>query len=159
MTGYVYAETMLVKFVGPTANWYVVALASYLAPVAQARTAGELLKHVADSIVLNPEWVAKQKQLVALATRINYGTAAANVQATNEMNARQEQWKKMMRGETANFNDILNGLTFTRDPTTGVEREVPTGPGGQKWIDNQNNVASGAMQPGPAYHPLEANSH
>jgi hypothetical protein len=148
MSGYVYAETTQVRMAGPTANWYVTALGSYLAPSAHAQSALSMLQHSAESIAFNPEWLVWQKQLVSTATRRNLNAAAANAEATRQMNARQEKWKRRMAGETDNFNDILNGTTFTRDPTSGIEREVPTGPGGQKWIDNGENVVSVAMQPG-----------
>jgi hypothetical protein len=160
MSGYVYAETMLVRAVwGQPSNWYVMALGSYLAPAAQEQTAAALLKHSAESIVMSPEWLETQAGLVGSATRINLGTADANAAATREMNARQEKWKKMMAGETDNFNDILNGRTFTLDPSTGKTWDVPTGTGGQKWMDNQQNVVSSAMQPGPSFHALETISH
>jgi hypothetical protein len=108
---------------------------------------------------MNPPWVAWQKEIVSEGTIINLRTAGLNAKATQDMNARQERWKKMMAGETDDFNDILTGRTFTVDPTTGKQYEVPTGAGGQKWMDGQYNVVSSAMQPGPAYHALETISH
>lgn len=153
--GYVYAETMLVKGAwGQPANWYVTALGSYLAPVDQAQAAGAMLAHSAGTIAMNPEWAQWQKYIVSVGTAINDGTAVKNWEANQQMMARQEQWKKMMAGEVDDFNDILNGTTFTIDPSTGQKYEVPTGPGGQKWMNDQLNVVSAAMQPGPSYRPL-----
>jgi hypothetical protein len=160
MTGYVYAETMLVKGAfGQPSTWYVTALGSYLAPAAQAQAASAILQYSASTLTMNPNWTAWQKYLVAMGTRINLNTAQKTKEATDAMNAREAQWRKMMAGETDDFNDILNGTTFTLDPTTGQQYEVPTGPGGQKWMDDQNHVASAAMQPGPAYHALQTIGH
>lgn len=65
----------------------------------------------------------------------------------------------MMAGEVDDFNDILTGQTFTMDPATGKTWEVPTGPGGQKWMDGQQNVVSAAIQPGPSFHALTTINH
>jgi hypothetical protein len=160
MTAYVYAETMLVRaaYLQP-ANWYVTGIGSYLAPAAQAQNVATILEHSAESIAMNPQWTEFQKWVVAEGTRINLQTAAANAQATKDMNARQEKWKRMMAGETDDFNDILTGQTFAVDNLTGKTYEVPTGQGGQKWMNSQQNVLSSVMQPGPDYRPLETISH
>jgi len=155
MAGYVYAETLLVGTGGPNSKWYVVALGSYLAPAAQAEAAGDILKHSGDSIALNPEWVTMQNRLVAAATRINLQTAQHTMDDIAKTNARQAQWSKNMRQQTDNFNDILNGVTLIRDPTSGVVREVPTMGGGPIWIDPHNDVVvNSALSPGSAFHPL-----
>jgi hypothetical protein len=160
MTGYVYAETMEVKgILGQPSNWYPTALGSYLAPAAQAQNASAILTYSTGTLVMNPDWTAWQNFLVATATRINLNTAQATKEATAQMDAREAQWRQMMAGESDDFNDILNGTTFTMNPTTGQTYEVATGTGGQKWMDDQNNVVSAAMQPGPAYQPLQTISH
>jgi hypothetical protein len=160
MTGYVYAETMQVGAVmGQPANWYETALGSYLAPAAQAQNAAAILTYSTGSLVMNPDWAAWQAYLVAVATRINLSTAIKNKIATEQMDERAEQWRKMMAGEVDDFNDILTGTTFAMNPATGQEVEIPTGSGGQTWMDNQNNVTSAAMQPGPAYQALQPISH
>lgn len=71
MSGYVYAETSLVRgLYGQPSNWYVTALGSYLAPAAEAQAAADLLKHSADSMAWNPELAAWQKYLVTAGTRM-----------------------------------------------------------------------------------------
>jgi hypothetical protein len=36
---------------------------------------------------------------------------------------------------------------------------VPTGQGGQKWMNSQQTVVTSAMQPGGDFTPLQAISH
>jgi hypothetical protein len=57
--------------------------------------------------------------------------------------------------QTDNFNDILNGVTYTRDPTNGAHREVPTGTGGTHWMNGNNVVVESSLSPGPGFHQFE----
>jgi hypothetical protein len=158
MLGYVYSETFLVGSVGPSSNWYVVALGSFLSPLDQAKAVGEVLKHSAESIVLNPQWIRMQKQRVDQATAVLLGVAQATAKATKAMNAHQEEFNAMQRQQNDNFNDVLNGVTFTRDTVTGKEYEVPTGTGGTKWVNGNNAVVESAMQPGPGFNRQQTQS-
>jgi hypothetical protein len=156
MIGYIYSETLFVGGAWPSAsNWYVIALASFLSPASQAEVVGAMLKHSGESIALNPEWARNQVRMINLATGVLLNTAEATRQATAAMNARQEKINRMSREETDNFNDVILGVTFTRDPVTGVEREVPTGGGGPKWSNGRGAVVDSALSPGPAFHPLQ----
>jgi hypothetical protein len=160
MVGYVYAETMQVganKMM--PANWYETALGSWLAPAAQAQNASAILTYSTGTMAMNPDWAAWQNFLVAQATKINLITAAKTAQATQEMDAREAQWRAMMRGEVDDFNDILTGTSFGMDPATGQPVEIPTGNGGPEWLDGQNNVQSAVMQPGPGYTQIQPMSH
>jgi hypothetical protein len=160
MAGYVYAETMQVganKMM--PANWYETAIGSWLAPAAQAQNAGAILTYSTSTLVMNPDWTAFQNYIVAVATHINLVTAAKTAQATQQMDQRAEQWRKMMAGEVDDFNDILTGTAFGMDPATGQEIEIPAGSGGPEWLDSQNDVQSAAMQPGPAYTQFQPMSH
>jgi hypothetical protein len=160
MVGYVYAETMQVgAAMGMPANWYETALGSWLAPAQWAQNASAILTYSTSTLVMNPDWAAWQAYLVATATKINLITAEKTKIATAQMDAREAQWRQMMAGEVDDFNDILTGTTFAMDPATGQPVSVPTGNGGPEWMDGQNNVASAAMQPGPAYTQLQPISH
>jgi len=152
MVGYVYAETMQVGAVmGQPANWYETAIGSWLAPATQAQNASAILTYSTSTLVMNPTWAAWQNFLVAQATKINLKTAKETQEATAAMDAREAQWRAMMRGETDDFNDIFTGTPFGMNPATGQPEAVPMSPGGPVWLDAQNNVPSAVMQPGPAY--------
>lgn len=160
MVGYVYAETMQVGAVmGQPANWYETALGSWLAPSQWAQNASAILTYSTGTLVMNPDWAAWQNFLVAAATETNLITAERTKIATAQMDAREAQWRKMMAGEVDDFNDILTGTTFAMNPATGQPVSLPAGNGEPEWLDNQNNVASAAMQPGPGYTQVQPISH
>lgn len=155
MLGYVYSETFLVGGGLGSSNWYVVALGSFLSPLNQAKAMGDMLKHSAESMAINPQWAQAQQQRVDGATRVLLGVAQATARSTQEMNARQEQWNKTQRQENDNFNDVLNGVSYTRDTVTGKEYEVSTGTGGTKWVNGNQTVVESAMSPGVGFHQLQ----
>ena len=155
MAGYVYAETMLVGSGGPNSQWYVVALGSFLSPVEQAQAAGEMLKHSGESLRLNPEWARMEQQLVDQETQRLQNNARATMAATQAQTAHQQQVMKVMQQQNDNFNDVINGLTFTRDPQTSQTREVQTLQGGPKWTNGLGTVVDSPMSPGPAFHQLQ----
>jgi hypothetical protein len=155
MAGYVYSETMLVGSGGPNSQWYVIALGSFLAPVDKAQAVGEMLKHSGESLRLNPEWAKMEQAQVDEKTReINNATRASMAMGAAQR-AHQARIMGMQAQENDNFNDVINGVTFTRDPQTGQTREVQTLQGGQKWINGNNVVVDSALSPGPAFHQLE----
>lgn len=156
MTGYVYAETLFVGTTGPAeSKWYVIALGSVLAPAAQAQMAGEILKHSTETIALNPVWAKTQGQLIAQATMSLLNIAEATRQATIAQAQRQKQIMREQAREVDNFNDVILGQSFTRDPQTGKEYVVPIGAGGAKWVDVQGTIAESAMSPGEGFHQLQ----
>lgn len=155
MAGCVYAETLLVGTGGPNSQWYVVALGSFLAPVDKSQAAGEMLKHSGESLRLNLEWAKMEQQLVDQETdRINNATRASMAMGAAQRD-HQAKIMGMQQQQNDSFNDVINGVTFTRDPQTGQTREVQTLQGGPKWVNGRGTVVDSAMSPGPAFHQLE----
>ena len=155
-TGYVYAETFIVGYGGPIANWSVVALGSVFAPTDQAMAAVQMLAHSGQSVVMNPQWTQMQHGFENLVARSNMAQAMATIRQTAQMNADQQRVIQNMGHEQDNFNDIINGVSLTRDPTTGQEREVPLGSGGPQWIDpSRNAVVQSALSPGSGFNQLQ----
>ena len=156
MTGYVYAETLFVGTAGPAeSKWYVIALGSLLAPTAQAQMAGEIMKHCTETIALNPVWAKTQGQLIAQTTMSLLNIAEATRQATLAQEKRQKQIMREQAREVDNFNDVILGQSFTRDPQSGKEYVVPIGAGGTKWVDVHGTVAESAMSPGEGFSKLQ----
>ncbi len=155
MAGYVYSETKYFGDGGPIGQWYVVALGSCLAPADQGKEAVAMLQHASESIAFNPDWLAMQEVFTRAQTQRNLSSALATIRATEAQNARAQQMMRNMEQQSDTMNDIINGVTLTRDPQSGVEREVQTGVGGPKWIDGKNNVVDSALSPGPAFHQLQ----
>ncbi len=157
MAGYVYAETLFVgSAYGPSDNWYVIALGSFLAPAARAKAAGAMLKHAGESIVFNPAWLRDQHARVNEAIANLHGVAQQNMASIAETNARMARWKADMAHQSDTMQDVLLGQTYTRDPQTGQKYVVPTGLGGGHWMDGRGDVVDSALSPGPAFHKLEA---
>ena len=157
MTGYVYAETFIVGFGQPIANWQLISLGSAFAPSDQARTAVDLLMHSGQSLTMNPAWTGMQNRFNAMATQRNLASATATIRETARMNAYEQQMIANMDHEQANMNDIINGVQVQRDPATGREYETPLGTGGPQWIDPASNVAvQSALSPGAGYSRLES---
>jgi hypothetical protein len=155
MAGYVYSETMLVGSGGPNSQWYVVALGSFIAPVDKAQAAGEMLKHSGESLRFNPEWAKMEQALVDEKTREINNATQASIAYGEAQRAHQAKIMGMQTQQNENFNDVINGVTFTRDPWTGQTREVQTLQGGQKWINGNNVVVDSALSPGASFHQLQ----
>lgn len=155
MAGYVYAETMLTGPGGPGSIWSVVALGSFLSPASQAQAVGAMLKHAGESLTLNPEWARMQQQLTDQEIQRLNANTRATIAATQAENAREQQMMRNMQRENENFNDVINGVTFTRDPQTGQTREVRTGQGGPYWTNGLDTVVNSTFSPGPAYHQVQ----
>jgi hypothetical protein len=155
-TGYVYAETFIVGYGGPIANWSVVALGSVFAPTDQAMAAVQLLAHAAQSEVMNPQWAQMQHGFENLVARSNNARAVATIRQTAQMNADQQRVLQNMDHEQANFNDIINGVSFKRDPATGQEYETQLGNGSAQWVDpGGNSVVQSALSPGAGFSQLQ----
>lgn len=155
-TGYVYAETFIVGYGSPIANWSVMALGSIFAPTDQAMAAVQLLAHSAQTEVFNPQWAQMQHGFENMVARSNMAQAMATIRQTAQINAYQQRVIQNMGHEQENFNDIINGVSLKRDPSTGQEYEVPLGTGGAQWIDpSRSAVVQSALSPGPGFNQLQ----
>ena len=151
MVGYVYGETWATG-PGPGAIWGVGALGSFLAPAEQAKVVGELLAQSWKSWAFNPAWGKAQQDLVNAFARKSTADLQRNLA---ESQSRFDRTMRTIHHQTDNFNDILNGVTYTRDPTNGAHREVPTGTGGTHWMNGNNVVVESSLSPGPGFHQFE----
>lgn len=155
-TAYVYAETFIAGYGQPLANWTLVALGSFFAPTDQAASVTQIFVHSAQSLAMNPAWTQMQNGFNQMATQRNMQNAMATIRATAAMNAYQQRVIANMDHEQQNFNDIINGVSLQRDPTTGREYETPLGTGGPQWIDPASNAAvQSALSPGAGFNRLE----
>ena len=152
MSAYVYAETMLLGPGGPGSSWVVVALGSLIAPAEQARAAGATLQHAAESLVMNPAWVAMQNQLNNQAIRQINAATRATIAATNAENAREQTMISQLQNDS--FNDVINGVQATVDTTTGQRYIAPLGQGGRQWINGSNVVVESGLSPGAGFTSL-----
>ena len=151
MAAYVYAETMLLGPGGPGSSWVVVALGSLIAPAEQGRAAGAMLQHSGESLVMNPAWVAMQNQLNNRAIQQINAATRATIAATNAENAREQAMISQLQDDS--FNDVINGVQATVDPT-GQRYIAPLGQGGRQWINGNNLVVESGLSPGAGFTSL-----
>jgi hypothetical protein len=157
MSAYVYAETMLMGPGGPGSTWLVVALGSLIAPAQQATSAGAMLQHSGESLVMNPAWINMQNQLNNQAIRQINASTQATIAATNAAVAHQQAMISALQNDS--FNDVINGVQETVDATSGQRYIVPLGKGGQQWINGNNAVVESGLSPGAGFDPLTPVSH
>jgi hypothetical protein len=152
MLAYVYAETTLMGPGGPGSSWVVAALGSLMAPTAQATAVGAMLEHVGESLVLNPAWTAMQNQLNNEAIQQINASTQRTIAATNAAVAHQQAMISALQNDS--FDDVINGVQETQDPSTGQTYVTPLGTGGPQWVNGNNEVVESGMSPGPGYSPL-----
>jgi hypothetical protein len=131
-------------------------LGSVFAPTDRAMNAVQMLVHSAQTEVFNPQWAQMQHGFENLVAKSNMQQALTTIKQTAAMNADQQRVIHNMDHEQANFNDIINGVQLTRDPSTGQEYETPLGQGGTQWIDPARNaVVESGLSPGAGYNQLQ----
>ena len=157
MSGYVYAETMLMGPGGPGSSWLVVALASLIAPAGQATTAGTMLQHAGDSLAINPAWTQMQNNLNNQAIQQINASTQATIAATNAENAREQGMISALNNDS--FNDVINGVQSTQDASTGQRYVTPLGTGGTQWVNGNNTVVESALSPGAGFSQLTPAGH
>jgi hypothetical protein len=151
-SAYVYAETMLMGPGGPGSSWVVVALGSLIAPTEQAKGAGATLQHAGESLVMNPEWIAMQNQLNNRAIQQINAATRGTIAATNAENAREQAMISGLQNDS--FNDVINGVQATVDPSSGQHYITPLGQGGRQWVNGNNVVVESGLSPGVGFTPL-----
>lgn len=157
MDAYVYAETMLMGPGGSGSSWLVVALASVISPADQASAEGSMLKHVGDSLVMNPAWTQMQNQLNNQAIQQINASTRATIAVTNAENARERAMISALQNDS--FNDVINGVQATQDTATGQRYIAPLGKGGTQWVDGNKTVVESGLSPGAGFVPLTPTSH
>jgi hypothetical protein len=155
MTAYVYSETTLVGNGAPPSNWSVAALGSLMAPTTDTTNAGNMLAHMGQTLAMNPQWTQMQQALNNRAIQQLNANTAATIQATQAENAREQGIMAASDQQEQNFDDVINGVAYTRNTSTGQLQTVPLGTGGPQWIDGGNNVVNSALSPGASFSQLQ----
>jgi len=157
MSGYVYAETMLMGPGGPGSSWLVVALGSLLAPAEKATETGAMLEHVGESLAMNPAWLGMQDQLNNMAIQQINAQTQATIAATNAAVAHQQAMLSALQIDS--FIDVINGVQQTQDTTTGQQYTTPIGTGWTQWVNGNKVVVESGMSPGPGFDRLTPLNH
>jgi hypothetical protein len=157
MDAYVYAETTLMGPGTPGSSWLVTALASLIAPAAQATAAGAMLQHAGASLAINPAWTQMQNQLNNQAIQQINASTQATIAATNAENAREQGMISALNNDS--FNDVINGVQSTTDAATGQRYITPLGTGGTQWVNGNNTVVESGLSPGAGFSQLTPTTH
>ena len=166
MAGYAYAETSL-SGTAEMGSWGVPVIYSFLAPEDQAKFAMQVLTHSLSTYKENPQWTQSQLGMIQQTnTQIQKEANASLIrgqQQRNEINSltsisqRRRQREDQQLKLAEDFGDVINGVTLTRDPTTGQTREIVTTQNPQHWLGPLDRVVSTAtdQQPGTNYRKLQ----
>jgi hypothetical protein len=150
MAAYVWAETTLTTSnFSDIRNWAVTGLVSFLAPRAQAPAARRMLEYSARSFTLSPDWIARQASL-------SRQSSAAVLKQTQELVASQQQRFERLDAErhrqSMQMDDIINGVQWTTDSSTGQHREAPLGPNPNYFYNpNTGATVNSTFRPGNAF--------
>lgn len=150
LAAYVWAETTLTTSnFSNIRNWAVTGLVSFIAPRGQAPQALRMLDHSARSFTLNPEWIAGQAALS------RQSTALILKQAQENMAAQQLRFERMdaeRHRQSMQMDDIINGVQWTADPTTGQHHEAPLGPNPNYFYNPNTGVSvNSTLRPGDPF--------
>ena len=138
MTGYQYAETLLLGDRNNGGLWTVQALFGFFAPQSDAKTAQEIMSHSVSTYRVSEQWTQAQNSVLP----------SVNRQLSREMDHNLKM--------TQDVDDIINGVTVTHDPVTGRNPEVRTSYKPYYWINSAGKVVSTSTNapPGGDYRPL-----
>ena len=150
--GYVYAQSSLSGSVHD-GLWGIPIIYSFLAPQAQGKMAMELMTHSVSSYRENPQWTQAQLGMIQQTNRQIQRDAQANLDLVRRQAQRADSQLKLAQ----DFDDIINGVTLTRDPTTGQTREGLTSQNPYHWVNGLGGVVSTPTDnsPGANYQRLQ----
>ena len=149
--GYIFAATQRGVIEGLGA-WSIPTYIGFAALEPKAGEAAELLIHFANSLRMNPDWVAARQHGI---TDINRIQAQTNDAVASAISSGFWYRRALMDKTFAEGSLARRGLTVYRDPALQQNHELPTG--GYKWIDPSGTIATTATEdaPGPGYRELQ----
>jgi hypothetical protein len=152
MAAYVYAQTTLTGS-RQSGIWGALIVYSFIAPESQAGQAMQLLSHSLGSVQQNPTWIQYQDRLIGQANKDIGKEMNQSIEQSRQRMAQLEQRSRSQQ----DFDDIINGVTLTRDPVSGEQREVWTRPYDQHWLSPTGKVVDTPTKnsPGINYRELE----
>jgi hypothetical protein len=113
----------------------------------------EMMTHSVTSYQENPQWTRSQLAMIQQTNAQIQRDAQANLELTRRQAQRADSQLKLAQ----DFDDVINGVTLTRDPTSGQTREVLSGPYSNYWVNALGGVVNTPTdtQPGTGYRKLQ----
>jgi hypothetical protein len=150
--GYIFAATQRGVIEG-LGVWSIPTYVGYAALASKAGEASELLMHFANSLRMNPDWVAARQHGITDIARIQAQTNDAVASAISD-----GFWyrRALMDKTFAQGSLARRGLAVYRDPALQENHELSSG--GYKWIDPSGTIVTTPTEdaPGPGYRELQA---
>jgi hypothetical protein len=143
---------------------------SILSTPDRAALAHSIADRMVGSWKKNPEWVQRQNQITQeglaqigknfgefmtqMQTYHQQRTAAMNQQVAGYY-ARQNAQAEQVSG----WGKTLTGLEDVRDPNTGAQFEIFSGPKSGQWINGSGQIVNSNLSPGMDFHQLTSVQH
>lgn len=143
--------------------WVVPAIISFYATPDQVSTARSILNHCVQSFKVSQAWLQYKNQLdaegLAYQRMRQQGRIreieqqesqfVAKMQAMKDQANAFENHMAQERGQFQQMDDVINGVTETRDPITGQTRQVWTGTQDNYWVNGVGQVVNSHSNPNP----------
>jgi hypothetical protein len=158
----VYARTTLFPATG---LWVVDPMISVIAASGSAQQAYSMVQRMMDSWQENPQWKEYQDRMtqVGLAQiRANFGQFMQQMQAydrartaaMNQQVAGFEARQNAQAHQVSEWGEILTGVQTVRDPQTGNQFQVFSGPKANYYMNGTGVKINSNISPGPDFHQL-----
>jgi len=156
---FVYARTMLSgdPRSGLGGVWSAADLFSFIAPEAQASATMSMLVHIIHAFEPNPQWVQQQIQIAGASAQQTMADFKRNME---QQHAAFERQQSEFARSNQTWDDIIRGVTLTKDPQTGEQREVWSGANSHHWINATGTVIDtpSSLSPGSQWRELQNQS-
>jgi len=158
----VYARTTLFPATG---LWVVDPVISVIAAPGSAPQAYSMVQHMMDSWRENPQWKEYQDRMTQAGLaqiRANFGQFMQQMQAydrarsaaMNQQVAGFEARQNAQAHQVSEWGEILTGVQSVRDPQTGNQFQVFTGPKANYYMNGNGVKINSDISPGPDFHQL-----
>jgi hypothetical protein len=164
----VYARSVL--YPAPSNYWVLDPVISALVTPDNATASAEIVRHMWKSFHPDPQWEEYQNRMTQAgleSVRRNFQAFMSQIQAyhqarTNAMNQQVAGFNAKMNAQqqqVTRFGEVMTGLQEARDPMTGQQFQVWSGPGANYYRDGLGNTVNSNTSPGTAYHQLDTSPH
>lgn len=163
-TAYIVSRNTL--FQGSNYAFWTAAPSSILCSPDRCAEAREMAQHMMDSWQKNPRWVQYQQQLTQIGlaqiqvafSKFMQQMQQFHQQFTQSLNQQVSGYYSRQNAQAkqvSQFCDNLNGLTNVRDPKTGAQFQVFSGPKPNYYTNGNGIKVNSLFSPGPDFYQYE----
>lgn len=159
----VYVRTTIV---GNQGLWMADPVISILAAPERLEAANSVTQHMIDTWEVNPQWKQYQAQLTQAGLNVIMGQfqdfmrqmQQFHQQREAAMNQQVSQYyahQNAQASQVSNFCDTLTGLTNVRDPQTGNQFQVFSGPKSNYYRNGLGVTVNSTLSPGSSFYKVD----